>query len=410
MHNRLRALRTEHNWSQASLAERLGVSRQTVNALEAGKYDPSLPLAFKIAELFGIAIETIFFLEEESMFARKFFGGPESGGPSPNDIPRGLFRDFTEPALRVIQLAQVESRRLGHNFVGTEQILLGILGEATGLAAQLLLDQGITLEDARHEVEKIIGRGSRFVAREIPFTPRAKRALALAGDAAEQFRFNSVGAEQLLLGLIRENSDLRGGGVAVRVLEILGIDLSALEQQLLALVQDAAPEASTPAQPLSWASKQAKSTERLSDLISGEISVRLSTSLMNWVSAHQLGRVISNAGFQAPTGEILTPYLCFFARERLKRAPRIYPELAPDLVVEIKSAFDRKAPLREQIQQFLDVGVQVGLIIDPDEQTVTIYRTEQEEVVLKDGDILTLPELLDAWQLPISQLWPPVFG
>ncbi len=60
MNNRLKVLRAERNWSQADLAERLGVSRQSVNAIETGKYDPSLPLAFKIARVFGLAIEAIF--------------------------------------------------------------------------------------------------------------------------------------------------------------------------------------------------------------------------------------------------------------------------------------------------------------------------------------------------------------
>jgi putative transcriptional regulator len=63
--NRLHVLRAEHNWSQAELAERLGVSRQTVNALETGKYDPSLPLAFKIARLFAMQIEEIFLPETD---------------------------------------------------------------------------------------------------------------------------------------------------------------------------------------------------------------------------------------------------------------------------------------------------------------------------------------------------------
>jgi putative transcriptional regulator len=64
MRNRLRVLRAERAWSQADLAERLGVSRQTVNAIEVGKYDPSLPLAFKLARLFGLPIEEVFFDDE----------------------------------------------------------------------------------------------------------------------------------------------------------------------------------------------------------------------------------------------------------------------------------------------------------------------------------------------------------
>mgnify|MGYP001803622909 FL=1 len=95
-----------------------------------------------------------------------------------------MFERFTEKAIIVIMLAQEEARRLGHNFVGTEQILLGLLCEGTGIAARVLKSMSVTLKDARTEVEKIIGRGSGFVAVEIPFTPRAKRVLEMALDEA----------------------------------------------------------------------------------------------------------------------------------------------------------------------------------------------------------------------------------
>ena len=91
-----------------------------------------------------------------------------------------MFERFTEKAIKVIMLAQEEARRLGHNFVGTEQILLGLIGEGTGVAAKVLKSLGVNLKDSRIEVEKIIGRGSGFVAVEIPFTPRAKRVLELS--------------------------------------------------------------------------------------------------------------------------------------------------------------------------------------------------------------------------------------
>ena len=88
-----------------------------------------------------------------------------------------MFERFTEKAIRVIMLAQEEARRLGHNFVGTEQVLLGLIGEGTGIAAKTLKSMGVNIKDARAQVEKIIGRGSGFVAVEIPFTPRAKKVM-----------------------------------------------------------------------------------------------------------------------------------------------------------------------------------------------------------------------------------------
>lgn len=101
-------------------------------------------------------------------------------------VPKAMFERFTEKAIKVIMLAQEEARRLGHNFVGTEQILLGLIGEGTGIAAKVLKSMGISLKEARVEVEKIIGRGSGFVAVEIPFTPRAKRVLELSLEEARQ--------------------------------------------------------------------------------------------------------------------------------------------------------------------------------------------------------------------------------
>jgi len=139
-----------------------------------------------------------------------------------------MFERFTEKAIKVIMLAQEESRRLGHNFVGTEQILLGLIGEGTGVGPRALKTLGVTLKDARVEVEKIIGRGSGFVAVEIPFTPRAKRVLELSLEEARQLGHNYIGTEHLLLGLIRE-----GEGVASRVLENLGVDSSKLRGQII---------------------------------------------------------------------------------------------------------------------------------------------------------------------------------
>jgi ATP-dependent Clp protease ATP-binding subunit ClpA len=105
-------------------------------------------------------------------------------------------------AIKVVMLAQEEARRLGHNFVGTEQILLGLIGESTGIAAKVLKSMGVNLKDARVEVEKIIGRGSGFVAVEIPFTPRAKRVLELSLEEARQLGKISVVIYDSLTALV----------------------------------------------------------------------------------------------------------------------------------------------------------------------------------------------------------------
>jgi ATP-dependent Clp protease ATP-binding subunit ClpA len=139
-----------------------------------------------------------------------------------------VFERFTEKAIKVIMLAQEEARRLGHNFVGTEQILLGLIGEGTGIAAKKLRASGVNLKDARVKVERIISRGSGFVSVEIPFTPRAKRLLELSWDEARTLGHNYIGTEHLLLGLMRE-----GEGVGARVLEEFGIDFAQLRLSLI---------------------------------------------------------------------------------------------------------------------------------------------------------------------------------
>lgn len=144
---------------------------------------------------------------------------------------KAMFERFTEKAIKVVMLAQEEARRLGHNFVGTEQILLGLIGEGTGIAAKVLKSMGVNLKEARVEVEKIIGRGSGFVAVEIPFTPRAKRVLELSLEEARQLGHNYIGSEHLLLGLLRE-----GEGVASRVLENLNADPSKIRTQVIRMV------------------------------------------------------------------------------------------------------------------------------------------------------------------------------
>nr|QCI05386.1 Clp protease ATP binding subunit [Crouania attenuata] len=144
-----------------------------------------------------------------------------------------MFERFTEKAIKVIMLAQEEARRLGHNFVGTEQILLGLIGEGTGIAAQVLKSMNVNLKDARIEVEKIIGRGSGFVAVEIPFTPRAKRVLELSLEEARQLGHNYIGTEHLLMGLV-----LEGEGVAARVLENLAVNVASIRTEVIQMLGD----------------------------------------------------------------------------------------------------------------------------------------------------------------------------
>ena len=111
---------------------------------------------------------------------------PRTKGNAIRGVVVAMFECLTEKAIKVIMLAQEEARHLGHNFVGTEQILLGLIGEGIGIAAKVLKSMGINLKEAWVEVEKVIGRGRRFVVVEISFTPREKRALELSLEEAKQ--------------------------------------------------------------------------------------------------------------------------------------------------------------------------------------------------------------------------------
>jgi len=142
-----------------------------------------------------------------------------------------MFERFTEKAIKVVMLSQEESRRLGHNFVGTEQILLGLIGEGTGVAFKILRDEGLNLKDARMEIERVIGRGAGFVAVEIPFTPRAKRVLENSIEESRDLGHGYVGTEHILLALLEEEE-----GVAWSLIEDLKVDLAKLRANILVAI------------------------------------------------------------------------------------------------------------------------------------------------------------------------------
>ncbi|MUG97113.1 Uma2 family endonuclease [Scytonema sp. UIC 10036] len=153
-----------------------------------------------------------------------------------------------------------------------------------------------------------------------------------------------------------------------------------------------------------------------SDYESEEIGAEFVRQLANWVRPRKLGRVTgSSAGFILPTtkeqGErdLRAPDVSFVKASRLKKTKRDFVQLVPDLTVEVKSKTDRVKVLVEKIQLFLELGSTVGILIDPDERTVTVYRLGQSPTVLRDSDRLTLPDLLPGWELVVSDLWPPEF-
>ncbi|MGB9112024.1 MAG: Clp protease N-terminal domain-containing protein [Acidimicrobiales bacterium] len=139
-----------------------------------------------------------------------------------------MFERFTDRARRVLVLAQEEARLLGHSFIGTEHLLLGLVHDGDGIAARTLESLGITLEAVRAKVDETIGPASSATAASPPFTPRAKKVLELSFREALQLGHNYIGTEHILLGLVRE-----GEGVAAQVLQSLGADLPVVREAVI---------------------------------------------------------------------------------------------------------------------------------------------------------------------------------
>jgi len=157
-----------------------------------------------------------------------------------------MFERFTDRARRVVVLAQEEARMLNHNYIGTEHILLGLLGEPEGVAFRVLEIQGMTLDGVRREVADLVGAGKAEPGKHIPFTPRAKKTLELSLREALQLHHNYIGTEHILLGLIRE-----GDGVAAQIMRKHG-DLLAIRVAVLDVVPAGEAAESELGAPLRW--------------------------------------------------------------------------------------------------------------------------------------------------------------
>ena len=293
-----------------------------------------------------------------------------------------MFERFTEKAIKVLMLAQEESRRLGHNSLGTEFLLLGLISEGTGLAHKALASLGVQLQEARTEVETVVGRGEGVVAVEIPFTPRAKASLELALAAAQQLGHNYIGTEHLLLGLLRE-----GEGKACQVLSSLGVNLVELEERLFAAISGQTSD-----------SVVVNSLHR-------DIIARFHQQLDAWVKPRSLGKVRSYTRFRPATGDMLMIDVSF-TTENPNENPALSTRQVPELVAQVYSPSMRRRVFEAKLQLLLALGAQVGLLIDPQDRTVTMYRPNADVVVFEDEQTLTIPEVLSDWNLPISQLWP----
>lgn len=142
-----------------------------------------------------------------------------------------MFERFTERARRVVVLAQQEAQHLSHNYIGTEHLLLGLLGDTEGVAARALQSLDVSLDRVRERVREMIGEGKDPPRGHIPFTPRAKKVLELSLREALQLSHTYIGTEHILLGLVREAE-----GVAAIVLSEMAGDASTIRNKVLDLL------------------------------------------------------------------------------------------------------------------------------------------------------------------------------
>jgi prophage maintenance system killer protein len=171
--------------------------------------------------------------KEHTMLERLTRRRQDRGG---DDASGRFFERYTDRARHALRHAQEEARGLGHNYLGTEHLLLGLLAEDQGLAWRVLDRLDISAENARSQVEAIIGQGHGSPAGPIPFTPRSKKVLELARREAKRLCHNYIGTEHLLLGLVRE-----GEGVAAQVLARLGADRARVVEEVTHMLASGPP-------------------------------------------------------------------------------------------------------------------------------------------------------------------------
>jgi len=325
---------------------------------------------------------------------------------------------LTEKSLKIIDLAKEEAHFLQHGAVDTEHLLLGILNEGTSLGASVLKNLGVTLIDARREVERLDSRREEptVSAEEVSLSAGARRALKVAVDVARENDDNYIGTGHLLMGLLR----LPECGEAIRVLNALGVEPEVVSRRIgemiggTALVRspaDAAelrlpaqkhsPDRQAPPPALPLPASRPVVFEDGDDLVAGEVAARLSAFLIGWVDPRRLGRVIgASSSVRLPTGDTVRLDVAYFARDAELRLPV--------LAVEVIAPHKPRPALQAKLQYLLALGVRTGLLVDPATRSVAVLRHQEATRVLSENEPLSIPEALPGWELPLAQLWPRV--
>ena len=301
-----------------------------------------------------------------------------------------MFERFTDRARRVLVLGQEEARTLGHNFLGTEHLLLGLVREGDGVAAIALDQLGIRLDDVREKVKESIGPAGSATAGSPPFTPRAKKVLELSLREALQLGHNYIGTEHILLGLVRE-----GEGVAAQVLVGLGADLSGVRQQVIELL------AGNIARPVREGARGARPPAPVAFPVCSRCGANLSASaryrLLEVPPADaEPGRDPLRAAvvYCSQCGTVLGPYV---------EAGAHFPRLITG-VVRGSSGGDIRPPRSRRFPDDLLAPVDLGQVPE-DARVELVYRDNEVIEGTAGGKEVRLAGLLGSHRGPVDGTW-----
>ena len=313
---------------------------------------------------------------------------PAAAEISPDSL---TFARFTVRARRVVVMAQDEARALNHGYIGTEHILLGLIHEGEGVAAQALESLRISLETLQRQVEEIIGRGPQAPSGNISFTPRGKKVLEFALLEAGELNHGYIGTEHILLGLVRE-----GEGVAAQVLVRLGADADRVRQQVIQLLT------SHPAQQLSGPRRDTAELDHMSHAAAAHPDAALRTADIVDHEVKQLlddaVREAQDAGDRVLGGQHLLLAMCshddsgWLALRWAGASPR--PLMAAAVRVSSNSPpHKERVPLSSELRQVLDDGWRaVGQPLSAAALLASLMRNQEKGSVQTVAEAGLLPQ------------------
>jgi len=318
-----------------------------------------------------------------------------------------IFARFTAATKQAIAVAENSAPKTNahdhvshqHNpAIDTHHLLLGLMSDRVDLVAQALRSRAVTLPKVQYEIEQLFLKPKRIYSDSSAF--RIKQSLQFALEASIEMGHCTIDTGHLLLGLIRQGYGQQNQ--VTQLLANLGVDLQKLDQQIQEHLRDVqlarmngiylSPAAGT------------LSSYYPADIVAGEIAACLTAWLVCWVDPSKLGRVFTNTGFQLPNHDIQALGISFISETRLEDGSN-YLRIAPDLVIEIKSTKESLISLQVGIEQMLELGTRIGIVINPEEQTVILYRPNDDITLLKSTDIIEIPDVLPGWKLAVSSIW-----